>query len=583
MALLTAVFFASCASGQGSGFSREADKEKTTHAAAKPKEHSDSGGTSSAPSAPSSGFNSDTPSEATPPPPPPEITTHATPYQASITVNGRFAGTGTVTFSSTGFGQTATVTVEARSYRPQTIQVSLWSQTETRDVVLDPIQGTLEVAGEDLKNAVITWGGASLSPGTNVVLVGDGTLLVRQFGYKDFTAPAAVGENQTTKVDVALTEAPFTLTALQGDRAWGLNPDSAPQFAVEHLSFQVSGPGHALLVLSDPKGKEVARWEFPRLTTWAQQAVWTGRDNDGTGLPDGRYRLTLTGGAVGEGDTVKQSAWLHIDRTQLDRDRASLGPGAGLLWTPTPEIVGPGTVQASTLVLGHAEGDLSHIPVSTSVRFSPVAGWEVFGQTTLRAWSDPSLDSVYATFAVKNRLDLDLEKGGFRAAWLVGATAGSYFDTAAIPATDFLTTFPALRAALPVSWTWGRWTLMVTPEADVSLAAPSTAYTSDWGTGWKTWGYLRGGLSFDPGWFSLAFSGAARTDVWGRGLGFLAPAQLGLEARLPIPTTPATLTGYVSVSAYAPNDYAWYGGVGLSFLLTPQMALDMVSQTFGSP
>jgi hypothetical protein len=560
--LLGVLALASCATGKGSGFVREASREKAAH-----------------PQDPPGQDNSkDQPKDQKPVP---TLTIVANPSNARITINGRLAGTGSVSIESSGFGQKADILVEAPSYRSRSLSISLWGQTDTVSVDLEPILGTLQLVGENLSQARLAAGGHPLTPGANRLLIGRYTVVARRFGFEDQNHEVEVIENQTTTLPLDFVPAPFALTRLGNNHPDGFNPDSASIAATTRLTFSASAPGHALLVLTDRAGLEVARWDFPRMSSWDQEAVWNGR-YAGKALPDGVYTLTLTGGA--DQEVAPQTLSVLIDRSLIDTDRPSLGPAPGLLWTPTPEVFSPGTFQVSLLGLGHVEGWLGQFPLSVSVRGAPAAGWEVFGQSSFRVWTDPTLDSGYFTLALKRRIALD--SPNFRAAWVAGATLGTWLTgDLGVPPTDFLTTFPAARVLLPAAWSWGKWTLVVTPEVDGSYWSPATAYESASGAeeGFRFWAYGRLGLSYDPGAFSVALSGAARTRSFDRGTGWLAPAHLGLEARYPVAGSPLTLTGYLSVSAYSTVDYAWYGGVGVSLLVPASLALDLGSQVASSP
>lgn len=557
-ALALVTFLGSCATGSGSGFAREASKERAAHSK-----------------------NSSKDEEEEEEEPAPQITVVVSPSDARISLNGRFAGTGSVSFDSFGFGQKVEITAEAPSHRPAIRTVELWGQDTTVRIDLEPILGTLELLGDN-PGAQFSLGGKALSPGANRVLIGDYTVTARRFGFNDQTHSVTILEDQTTSLAIEFLPAEFDLTDLKSDRPDGFNPESAAIAASTDLTFEATGPGHALLVLKNRKGAEVARWDFPQLTTWNQTAQWNGR-LDGEALPNGAYTLTLTGGANEGVDTVNRSIKVRIDRSLIDRHRASLGPAAGLLWTPTAEVLGPGTMQASIFGLGHVEQAGAQFPVSTALRFSPARGWEGFGQVSARLWGDYRLNSGYATFSVKRRIALD--SPDFRLAWVLGGTLGTWLsDEPGIPPTDFLTTFPAVRAMLPASWSWGKWTILVAPEVDGSFWSPTTAYeaASVDAIGFRLWGYGRVGLSYDPGPFSFALSGVARTRSFDQGTGWLAPAHLGLEGHYPIPDSPLTLSGYLSVSAYNSVDYAWYGGVGLSLLLPPAFTLDIASDMIDS-
>lgn len=580
------LLLASCATGSGSGFAREASRER----AAKNEQNSpsdrskDSPTPAGRPSSPAASASPSTPAatEAPAPPPRPVITIVATPPQARISLNGSFIGTQSASFDSGGLGQQVTVRVEATSYRPQTLTLSLWGQTDTIAVDLVPITGILNVTGSQLEQTAITVDGQRLKPGANRVLIGTHTVQADRFGFVGQRRTVDLAEDQTTEVAFDLLPAPFDLTDLKSDHPEGFNPESAAIAATLGLSFQATGPGHALLVLTDRVGIERGRWDFLALTTWGQRAEWSGRFG-GEALDDGAYELTLTGGADPGVDTVRRSATVRIDRSFVDKDRPSLGPAAGLLWVPTAEVLSPGTLELSALGIGHREGDLLHAPVSMAARFSPARDWELLAQLSARLWSDSYLNSGYATFSVKHRLETS--SPSFRSAWVLAATAGTWLEgDAGVPPTDFLTTFPGVKALLPISWSWGRFTLLLAPELDFSYWSPATAYTlptADEGP--KAWGYGRAGLVFDLGSVSLAISGAARTDTFDRGVGLLAPAHLGLEGHATLPGTPLTLGGYLSVSAYSTVDYAWYGGVGFSVLLPPALTLDLASQLDNSP
>ena len=562
--LLISLVLGSCATGSGSGFAREADRERKAQAKDKDKESKDG--------------------EVRPVPVTPTITIKASPPQAQIFVNDRLVGAGRVTLDSAGFGQRLTIRIQAPSYRPRTIFATLWGQTETIEVSLEPILGTVLVVGEGLQDAKIALDGVTgLKVGPNPVLIGDHRLTVRRFGYQEQTLKVFVEEAVTTTVPVTLVPAAFDLTDLRSDRP-RFNPDSAAVAARIQLSFRATAPGQAHLVLTNLAGQELARWDYPDLTTWDHVAEWNGRDPEGRELPDGRYLFTLTGGPTPGQPTMERSLTVSIDRTLIDLDRPSLGPAPGLLWVPTPEVLSPGTLQVSVLGMGHRENGLLHAPVSSSLRVSPAWDWEVAGQLTARLWSETDLNSMYGTFALKRRIPFD--SPDFRVAGVFGGTLATYVvGKPGIPPTDFLTTFPAIRALLPASWTWGKWTIMVAPEIDWSWWSPSTAYENAFEAleGPRFWAYGRFGLAYEPGPFSLAFSAAVRSRTFEQGAGILTPVQTGFEARWPLPNTPLTLTAYLAASAYTTVDYAWYGGLGFSLLLPPSLTLDLARQVLVSP
>ena len=243
-----------------------------------------------------------------------------------------------------------------------------------------------------------------------------------------------------------------------------------------------------------------------------------------------------------------------------------MGPAAGLLWVPTADVLRTGSLEFSAMGFGHNDIDLAEGPLDLGLRVSPWSGWEFDGQGTWDLWSNPSISSFYFTFSVKNHLPTFTP--GFRLAWIGGLTAASWLEgPMGIPPTDLLTTFPGLRLALAASWTWGPWTLLVSPELDGSFWSPSTAYyDSPPAPAVRAWGYGRFGLDFNPGPFSLGLSGVVRTETFDQGFGLLGPSNFGLEARLPLSNLPWTLSWYLTVAAYSSGDYAWYSGFGLSFV-----------------
>jgi len=475
------------------------------------------------------------------------VRVRTSPSRARIYVNGRYAGTSPllldlspgrhrITAERSGYyGETVSVRHEDGEY--QEVRVTLEEITGTLLVDADPPDAEIRVNGERLSAGV-----------PHELPIGSQTVEVRSFGYETERVTTRIRENRRTTLRVALDEAPFRFEDLTvSPRVF--SPEDPGSHGRIRAESTVSAPGEGRYRILDAGGDQVAG-PFPvRFTERRHRLTWDGRDDDGTPLPDGSYRLVVEGE---EGHVERRD--FSIDRSITRRVRPVYGGSAGTLFAPLPGAMPRGGIQVGGIGLGYYDGDRLLLPLAASLRYSPTDRTETtfsggaIVRSVREADDDPpsipfgSISWSRRLFRAGDRADYGVETAGSL------LLRGSYYHRSVL---DPLLADTGVAAALPLSLEIGPVTLAVTPEL---AARPVPA---------AVWGYARAAGVLDVGSVSLAASAALRTTPLDQGIAPEWPAAGGLELHWLIPDTPVTVTGAGTLH-WHPQD-GWYAqsGAGL--------------------
>jgi hypothetical protein len=412
-------------------------------------------------------------------------------------------------------------------------------------------------------NSVVTVGDSTASPGLEELPVGSYPITVRAFGYAGFREYVTITEKVVTPLSVTLQPTPFAvdnLTLIQSR----VNPDNPGVLGTAELHFDVTGPGDGKVEVHDQSDTVVYTEPLPRFATWDQSVTWNIRDNGGHRLPDGDYRVVVSGQGS-NGESSSQATQLNVDRTLKIAPRSLWSGSSGLLFAPVAEVLPPQEFQASVLGAAYSQGSDYLAPLSLGVRLGIGARLEVDATGSII----PSSVAVPFAFGAGIRWNFLSPTSEYSLAAAVEAKASFQYDSSPtggnILLTDTFTDFTGLHLALPLQLALGPVSILGTLGMATSLWTPYGATTP----AFYTWLYIRGGVMADIGSVTTGISAALRTQPLPGG--FPAPAsdvpfQLGAEAHWLVPGTRILVSAMLAAEFDSAASYYLMGGGGLGFL-----------------
>ncbi len=482
-----------------------------------------------------------------------------TPSDAQVYLNDTFIGDTPLIYTAFRAG-TYRITISKRGYYDSVRWLNLDPTAYTLvQTDLSPKVGYLSIS-TSTANAEITVDGNGVGPGVEPVPVGTHRIRIRAFGFEDWSETVEVYENQTVTVNAVLTKAPFRISGLSESRTV-LNPLNPGRLGQVVFSFEVSTHGVGNLVVMSSDGRSVFQYQFPQFNDREQSYRWDGRATDGKPLPDGNYRITVSGRESTASAASTRSLSLEINRGSYIGLRSQLSGVSGLLFAGTPEVLPISSYSISSLAIAHLDSTGALVPVQVAVRAVPHAGVEIDGQAAVELKSSNSIP-VSGGLAGKFLLTNPKSPYGFSAAITV---KGTYVS---LTASDILTNFTGLSLGFPFEYRIGPVGFVFMPDL---IAAPYPAsYTSAPPIFLPTfWGYGRGGMFLDFGSLVTGGSVALRTQPFSQGLGFSTRLlDAGWEIHWLIPNTQLVLSCAATIE-YSPDPtIGFFGmaGAGLGFV-----------------
>ncbi len=484
------------------------------------------------------------------------------PDDAEVYINGELQGYTPLKIEDLETG-TYKVELSMEGYEPERVWVTIDEDSYVElDFELSLITGFIELLPAD-HDIELYIDGDPVHPGRQELPVGEHTVHARKFGFEDYSATVLIEEDRTARVDITLEKAVFALRDINVSREI-LNPDNPGNLGKSSISFEVTTFGTGTLTLENETGQTVLDHTFPDFTTWKHEITWDGSDNLGNPLPDGTYRVTVSGtssdGSVQ--DTVVSQ--ITIDREAVIRFRLLLSGVSGLLYAPSPEVLPVGVIQFSSLILGHFENTgtavLARFPVQLSLRLSffPRVEFDVQGTAFIQT-SETKPYSIggavkYLFLQTGNRFRVS---GGLtgKLTYLAGET------------NDTVSNYSGFHLGFPWMLSLGPVSLILHPEFSLWFSriaypfeSPETEAVVFPG------GYGRAGLLLDFGTIWGGISTALRTLPFTEGFKLHLPFLAAGELHLLIPNTQFVISALASLE-YATVE-SWYimGGIGLGFL-----------------
>ena len=492
----------------------------------------------------------------------PGIRIETDPAGAAVYLNRKFVGNSPLS-TVPDSGGTYLLRVEKDGYYGEEAWIT-WREDSLLVIRMDLelITGYLSIRVRP-SGALVTLNGSQSAPGVQELPVGAYSLRIRSFGYRDWTGRVIVGERATTAVNVALETADFEVSGLRLSRPW-FNPGNPGSLGTIRGTFEVTASGNGTVTIYDGSGRPVRSSRLGPFETWEQSFTWDGSDSEGRSVPDGEYAIELETAGDGDDSSYSYTIPVRVDSTAEVTVRSSWSGTAGVLFTPTPDVLPPATLQVSAVAAGHIEstasGDtLSRFPVQVALRFGLPESLELVLQGTVVPQTSGAVP-FSAGASLKYRIPVGGD-GPFAAA-VYGK--GTYMAGETV---DVMTNYGGLSFGTVGSVEGGSLALAVAPELILSwngVDYPGDGFTAL--PGFTIWGYGRLGLLFDTGSFMTGLSAAFRTLPFSGGFGLHLPLELGWELHWVVPSTQIVLSLITVAEIAGPDNFYLSGGGGIGIV-----------------
>ena len=488
------------------------------------------------------------------------------PWGAGVYINNRYRGETPLDITDLDAGSYK-LELRKEGYYGHTTWIQYSGADQSYFYTLERIMGQLEVSVKP-SDAQITMGETEIDEGANRVPVGSYLLTVRAFGFEQQEEVVTIRENETTRVTLALAPAALRIDEPELTRRV-FNPDNSGVLGTTTFKFKVSTYSTGIVRVFDGNGIELVRIRLPRFTTWEQAFVWDGRSDTGEIQGNADYTVQLE--ATSEGDqksVIHESLVIHEEIVTIDHSMTisyrSLWSGtAGLLYTPSADVLPSQSFQIATLLMGHTESIEGNVvfraPLDLAFRAGLGFQMEIDIQTSIileNAETVPLLASgafKYRFAQVGDVLELD-------------SALTAKISYQANTGTDTFSNFTGFSVGIPTQVSFGPASFIVAPELILSpyIVTYDSSYDEELGA--NLWFYLRSGLLLDLGFLMAGFSVSVRTTPFSEGFAIDVPFQTGFEVHWMIPGTQLFLSLAVAAEIESTADWYVMAGGGIGFL-----------------
>lgn len=492
------------------------------------------------------------------------------PEDAEVYLNNSLMGVTPLMIEGISHGRYR-VTIAKEGYYEHTSWINYYSDHLIYHADLEQITGFIKVTA-DPQHAEVSIGEEEFSSGSTLKIpIGSYQVMVRAFGYEEYSANVKISEGALTALSVLLEKAEFSLSSLKLSRK-AFNPASFGSLGKAKVSFEVSAPGKATIqIVEKATGAQVDSFSLEPFTTWEQSFEWNGRDSDGRILPDGSYRVTvkaLEADHTAECGTAAQSfpfieeALINLDSSIMITYRSLWNGSSGLLYVPSPEVLPCPDIQLSSLVLVHVEpdsGDYSYrapwnlglrLGLKNNLELTAIAGF-IAGY-----YQDTPL---YASASIKLPVFTAGQNPGIESAALIKL---SYQQVT----TDTMANFTGLSGGFPLRLKLSLFSILLSPEIIISPWQVSYSDSGEQKPFPYVWMYGKGGILFDSGQVVAGFSAAFKSTPFSQGFQLDLPFQSAAELHLLLPGTQLFISLAAAGEFRSMDDFYLMTGGGLGLL-----------------
>ncbi len=486
----------------------------------------------------------------------PGLTIRTSPYWSDVYINDNYSGISSVTkLLPSGSYR---ITVKKEGYYPTTEWVNyIENDSVTLDIDLEPITGILEIE-TDNSGINLSTNGDTLNLGQNELQIGNYIITAEQFGFETLEKKVTILEDRTTNLDISLKPAIFKISSFFVDRKI-FNPENTASLGESRLSFKVTNFGSGDLEIFSPEGESILKHNFQSFSKKDQYFSWNGKNRHGENLSDGTYKIVIKGKDLNGENSAKKETLVTIDRSLHIRVRSIFNGVSGTLFSPSPDILPPGSFQLSLNGLGHIDSTSENyrFPIILGIRTVPVKDMEISGQAG-GIIQEPLAESYIFSVSVKKAI---LPSRNYKPFELTGTLKGTYLYNTF---RDTQTNFTGLSGGLSSSVSVGTMAFILAPEITISPYEISYSDTSN--RGFYMWAYGRTAVLLDLGSAMIGISAAFRTTSFDEGFTIEYPFSTGVELNYLIPGTGMFVTGIVSGEFNSPDNYYINAGGGIGII-----------------
>ncbi len=482
----------------------------------------------------------------------PGLTIRTNPSRADVYINDSYAGISPLTENLNSGNYR--ITVEIDGYYTTTEWVNYTEgDSVSLNINLEPVTGFLNISVSP-ENAEISTGWDNLYVGMNELQIGNHLITAELFSYDSWQQNVTIYDNKTSSISIKMIPSVFNISGLFLSRK-AFNPANPAGLGESKMSFEVSTYGTGELLIFTDRGKQILRNTFPYFDDWNQSFVWNGKDDYGKLMPDGIYRVEISGKDMNGNNLSKKETYITIDSSLVIRMRTTLNGTSGTMFCPAPDTLPRESFQMAVSTFGHISEDTYRFPFAASARIIPTDKLEIVGQAGIVIMPETS-ESYFLSGSVKSII-FDTKIGDM--SWyLKGSYQNNHY-------TDRYTNFTGLSAGLSMSVSLSPVTLIVTPELILSPFRISYDGT-DYDPGFYTWGYGRAAVLMDIGPAMLGISTAVRITPYNLDINSDNPLSAGVELNWLIPGTGIFITGIISGEFSSMENYYINAGGGIGFI-----------------
>lgn len=224
---------------------------------------------------------------------------------SELLLNLQNAGKTPVTLNGLTPGQYNLV-IKARGYYDMSLNISLMADTLTSiSTSLKQITGFLDLRVKP-ENAKILIDGQAYSQGFLELPIGQRTINIKAFGYKEENFKIIIYKNFVMDKKIDLQTAPFDARGFYASTK-RMNPRNSGLKGQLSISFSVTAPGGGNFTVKTASGEILKNINLNEFNDWDQSLSWDGRNADGTPLADGKYMYSLEVWPAAEQSSIKNN------------------------------------------------------------------------------------------------------------------------------------------------------------------------------------------------------------------------------------------------------------------------------------
>jgi hypothetical protein len=360
------------------------------------------------------------------------------------------------------------------------------------------------------------------------VPVGDNSLRISAFGFKDFTSVINIENVVEVVLDPKMEKRNFALSdlSLRRDVIW--TDDSRSQKRIS-INIYTDAPGSGSLIMrkvSDDKVIEEVTLSFVESKT-----TYIFDLDDYKDMEPGDYKIIVEG--VQEDFFDQAETVLTVKKGSKSTWRNNFTGFSGFIFSPTAETLPRGVTQLQTIICPvFSTGSINNIfvPSIMSLRTSIINNLELSLGAGLYISPEIDLTAIDIFLSAKyNFLTVDGGDGFSMTAGLSVNYNGKTSSYSSVPDYDPFAGLTGLSIIIPMEYKTGPLSFIISPEFKISPSYPGLDESEFSNGKVYLWNYFRTAIALDLGEFSTAISAAIQSPSYMNSTDKRWPFFIGLD------------------------------------------------------